>query len=129
MTGRGQEALEGEPVEGFLVDPARQERRHVGLVDGAGRQQRPEIDDRVALDVLHEAHRPDGFRRQGIPRDRRPIDRRQIERAGAQQVRIQVEIVHRPRCHHQSLRPVMVLWISDPSQPAFVSLVLRLSTC
>jgi len=37
----------------FLVEPAGQEGRHLGVVDDRRRQQLAQIDDRVSLDAYH----------------------------------------------------------------------------
>jgi hypothetical protein len=61
MSGRLEEAREREAMERFFVEPAREERRDLRIVDGARGEERARVDDRVALDVLHVAERAGGF--------------------------------------------------------------------
>src|SRR4030095_1398873 len=55
-----------------------------------------QIDDRVALDVLHVAQGPDGRTRKGMAVDVGPVDGREVERPGACDVGLQGEGGHRP---------------------------------
>src|SRR4029450_3833300 len=79
------------PVEGLLVEPAREERGDLGIVDGAGGQERAQIDDGVALDLLHVAESADGGGAQRMTRDVVPGDSVEIQRARAAHPGVEVE--------------------------------------
>jgi hypothetical protein len=89
-----EEARQGAAVEGLLVEPAGEEGGDLRIVDGARREERAQVDDGVALDVLHVAERPHGLGREGMPWHLRPVDPREVERAGPSDVAVEIEVVH-----------------------------------
>jgi len=94
MTRCGEEARERPPVERLLVEPARQERCHLGIVDDARREQLAHVHHGVALDVLHVEQRADGLGRQRRARDLVPCQAIEIQRTRALRPGIDPRLVH-----------------------------------
>ena len=94
MAGGLEEPRQREPVERLLVEPAGEERRDVRLVDGPGRQELPQVDDGVRLDVLHVAEGPDRLGADGMPRDVGPGEGGQLDRTRARHVGLEVHRGH-----------------------------------
>src|SRR5262249_61463191 len=57
-------------------------------------QKRAQVDDRVALDVLHVPQGADRFRRHGMPRNIGPVDPGQVECAAPREIGVDVEGGH-----------------------------------
>jgi hypothetical protein len=91
VAGRLQEAGERHAVKRLLVEPAGEEGRHVRVIDGAGGEERAQIHDRVALDVLHVPERADGSGGKGMRRNGGPVDGREVQRARSGHVHVEVE--------------------------------------
>ena len=94
ISGLAEESAERLAVPELFVDPARKERRDLGIERGPGRQKVAQEDDRVRLDVHHVCEASRLSHRQRVVPDRFPGHARQVHLLRGAQISVEVEVVH-----------------------------------